>query len=112
MIRKEAIQDLLMRMGITPNYDGFTYIVEGVLYIDAHGTYHIGDLYEEVARKCNTRYGCVERSIRYALYRMRQRTPDRDLVQTYFGLGHASNSRSLSRFHLMLARDQEGGEAG
>lgn len=112
MIKKENIQDTLMLMGVTPNYKGFSYIVEGVLYIDAHqGTYNIGDLYDTVAQECRTSYACVERSIRYALQCARQQTPASERVERYIGLEHASNSRSLSRLHLMLAREDGKGES-
>lgn len=111
MLKKEVIQSALMQMGITPNYKGFTYIVDGVLYIDSiSGSYIANDLYKAVAQKCNTHDRCVERSIRYALKCIRKHAANTELIQKYIGLEHASNCKSLSRFHLILSWENKGGE--
>lgn len=112
MLKKEVIQGALMQMGITPNYKGFTYIVEGVLYIDScSGHYRVSDLYKAIAQKCNTHDTRVERSIRYALHYVRKHTANSELIQKYIGLEHASNGKSLSRFHLILSFEQGGCDA-
>ena len=112
MLKKEVIQDALMQMGITPNYKGFVYIVEGVLYIDFNsGNYIVSDLYKTVAQKCNTHDRRVERSIRYALYCIRKQAANSEAIQKYIGVEHASNGKSLSRFHLILSWEQGGCDA-
>ena len=68
--KEEAIQEVLLSIGIPPNLLGYTYIVYGVELILSDPEYMRGittRLYVDIAKKFNTKSTSVERSIRHAI---------------------------------------------
>lgn len=110
MIKKEAIQDALLEMGLMPHVKGFNYLVDAVMYIDENSQYYIGDIYQALADKYQTSVSRAERSIRYALMCIRNNISKHEVIERYLGMDRLSNSKSLVKFHLMLRREHEGGE--
>lgn len=67
---EEAIQDVLLSIGIPPNLLGYAYIIYGTELILSEPNYMRGittHLYVDIAKKFNTKVSRVERDIRHAI---------------------------------------------
>lgn len=65
-----AIESLLLHLGITPGYSGFSYCAYAIYLAQEDPTrlrYVTKEIYPEVARHYHTSWTCVERSIRTVL---------------------------------------------
>lgn len=89
-IRTQA-GNALIRLGITPNLNGFTYIVDCVDIFSENPAIKAKDMYEIIAIRYNTDANRVERSIRHAFTRAREEEKIK-----YFGDIKCSNTGYIS----------------
>lgn len=107
MLGHVIIENALMKMGIQAGIQGFDYIVDILLLLDANPREKWMNLYEKTANKYGTTCIRVERGIRYAFECARKADACKKEVDHYIGFNYSSNSKSLSKMYLMLKREAE-----
>lgn len=112
-MKREKIEDALLRMGIPANIKGFAYITQAVLLIDSEDGENLsfGMIYSEIGRKFQGTRSQTERAIRHAFGIARDVRGDYDVVNHYIGFSNVSNSASLAQLYLMLKREEENEES-
>lgn len=106
-MKRETVEDVLLRIGIPAGLDGFKYIVDSMEIFEELGN-NVGmtkALYPGVAKRNNTKPTRVERSIRHALQTARKKG-DPGAVERYIGVINTNNSSSLMQLYMILKREQ------
>ena len=108
-MKKERIEDALLKINIPLRIKGFEYIIEAIMLLDTEEWKHSKwiALYREIGEKFGTTESRVERSIRNAFGKARDVQDNSEIVKHYIGLNYTSNSASLSQLYLMLKREEE-----
>lgn len=108
-MNKQKIEDVLLKLGITPNINGFGYITDAILIMSEDDDLKMMELYYEIAKRNHCKTHQVERSIRHALQKSRSFSKsDPEIVEYYLGFADTKNSASLKRLLLILQREQGG----
>lgn len=112
-MKKEKIEDVLLKMGIPPHIKGFGYITQAILMLDEDEwrNHKITLLYHAIGQTKKTTGSRVERAIRHAFEIARDVRSDYEAVDHYIGFINTTNGASLSRLHLMLKREEENEES-
>lgn len=103
------IQELLLKIGITPNLRGFNYIVDAVLLIASDKSkywYVTKELYPKIAEMYNSTPTRIERCIRHAI----TKSIDHDYgeMEKILGVSPYQIKMTNSEFlHLMLRKAKE-----
>lgn len=106
-MKDEYIEEMLFKIGITPNLKGFNYIKEAVKLIDKNpNQYCTGitkKLYPDVAKLNNVTSSAVERGIRHAI--TRAINLDYGEIEKYLKISPYKNKITNSEFlySLLLA---------
>lgn len=106
-MKRETVEDVLLRIGIPAGLDGFKYIVDSMDIFEELGE-NIGItkvLYPEIAKRNNTKPSRTERSIRHALQVARKKG-DPGTVERYIGVINTNNSSSLMQLYMILKREK------
>ncbi len=87
-MNQKHIEDILSRIGISCGMNGYRYIVDALLLLDQEGVDDVKYtyLYHLIARKNQSTADRVERDMRYAFSRAREKNTCRDLVEHYIGM--------------------------
>lgn len=108
MIKRDAVEDVLLKIGISAGLKGFDYIVDAVEILDRDKNIKITCLYVDIAKKRETTGSRVERAIRHALQVARDcKTGPYEAVEHYIGFENPVNSASLYRLLLMIKREEK-----
>lgn len=111
-MRRKVIEGLILRLGITANYRGYEYLIEGIelAVTDAEKLLYITkEIYPELARRHHSTPGRVERNIRTVIEAVWKRGPE--LFQEVIGCpfsGKPSVSQLIGRIvgHLSAENDR------
>ena len=110
-MKKEKIEDALLKMGIPANIKGFAYITQAILLLDKEEWRYpkFTEIYKEIAKISKISSTNVERAIRIALeHASRAKSNDGyQVAHRYIGMINTTNSASLSQLYLMLKREEE-----
>ena len=71
---RKKIQDVLLKLGVTPNLKGFNYICDAVEMINKEGRIKVTYIYGKIARDNNENMMRVERAIRHAISHVNEET--------------------------------------
>ena len=71
---RKKIQDVLLKLGVTPNLKGFDYICDAVEMINKEGRLKVTYIYDKIARDNNEKTMRVERAIRHAISHVNEET--------------------------------------
>ena len=74
MSMRKKIQDVLLKLGVTPNLKGFSYICDAVEMISKEGRLKVTYIYDKIARDNNEKTMRVERAIRHAISHVNEET--------------------------------------
>lgn len=99
---ERKIENILLKLGITPNLKGFGYICSAVNYILADKTVKLQKVYEFIAEDVGTTRTGVERAIRHAISKM---DGDCEAWKNYIGVKRATNSVVLHTLIMKLKED-------
>lgn len=102
---KRRIEEVLVMCGVPVSVKGFRYIPEACAVLAEEPNIKIIALYSVVAKKFDTTQNAVERSIRNALLRTREKG-NPEMVQKYFGNENA-NARALKLLLWHISREME-----
>ncbi len=102
---KRLIEDTLIKCGMPVGLCGFQYIVEAVHILKEEPNIKICYMYEVVAKIMYTTASRVERGIRHAFLRTREKG-NAEMVKKYFGTDK-TNSSSLKSLLLHIKREME-----
>lgn len=108
-MKREKIEDVLLKIGIPVRNKGFIYIVDAMEIFDEKGIL-IGmnkGLYQIIAEKRGATSSKVERCIRHAFNVARVSNGDYEKVNHYIGFIHCTNTSSLRQLYMMLKREEE-----
>lgn len=64
---RKRCEEILLKLGITPDLSGFNYIADAVEMINKNQEIKITLMYREIARKYDKRDANIERAIRHAI---------------------------------------------
>lgn len=105
MIKREVMEDVLLKIGIPANLDGFNYVADAIEIMEKEST-KITTMYDEIGKKYETKGRNVERSIRHAFQVAREcKNGLHDDVEHYIGFSNMTNASSLARLLLMVKRE-------
>lgn len=107
-MNQKHIEDILSRIGISCGMNGYRYIVDALLLLDQEGVDDVKYtyLYHLIARKNQSTADRVERDMRYAFSRAREKNTCRDLVEHYIGMVNRSNSASLQLLYIRIKAEE------
>lgn len=106
MIKREVVEDVLLKIGIPANFDGFNYIADAIEIMEKDKNTKITTMYDEIGKKYETKGNNVERSIRHAFQVAREcKNGLYDDVEHYIGFSNMTNASSLARLLLMVKRE-------
>lgn len=107
-MKKERIEDALIKIGIYPNITGFQLIVMAIQKLEIQKCNPIKwvELYRDIAKECGSSYSRTERNLRHALASSRTSGVDHNVIDYYIGPNGTSLSSSLSIFNLRLKREE------
>lgn len=106
MIGRNVVEDILLKIGIPANLNGFDYIADAVEILEKDRNTKITYLYYEVGRRHETKGSRVERSIRHAFQVARDcKGGLYEDVEHYIGFTNSTNASSLARLLLMAKRE-------
>lgn len=71
---RKKIQDVLLKLGVTPNLKGFAFICDAVEMINKEGRIKVTYIYDKIARDNNEKTMRVERAIRHAISHVNEET--------------------------------------
>lgn len=104
---KNRATEALLKIGLPMSTLGFNYIVHAMeLYDNGMNNCKTMDLYDQIAKDCNTSYQNVERPIRYALKIITEKCVNDEVVK-YFDLKNTKNSAQLACFYYRLCKERE-----
>ena len=108
-MKKERIEDALLKMGVSANLKGFDYITQALLLMDTEEWKYpkVIALYAKIGSMNKTTAGGVERCIRHAIETARSYRGHQDVVDHYMGFHTKGNLKVLSQMYLMLKREEE-----
>lgn len=105
MIKREVVEDVLLKIGIPANLDGFNYVADAIEIMEKKNT-KMTIIYYEIGKKYETKGSNVERSIRHAFQVAREcKNGLYDDVEHYIGFSNMTNASSLARLLLMVKRE-------
>lgn len=112
-MKKEKIEDTLLKIGIPASVQGFRYITQAVLMMDTeeYRNPKFTHLYCEIANINKVTASRVERAIRHAFEIARDVRGDYEMADRYIGFANTSNSASLAQLYLILKREDENEES-
>lgn len=101
-MNRKQVEDVLLKMGMPAAVNGFSYIVEAIMCMDS-GEWDgsIVGLYKSIAEKFYATKTSVERAIRHAFERTRNKG-DFELVSKYIGFANETNGDSLNMLYMRL----------
>lgn len=102
---KRRIEEVLVMCGVPVSVKGFRYIPEACAVLAENPNIKITVMYGEVAKRFNTTAQRVERAIRHALLRTREKG-NPEMVQKYFG-NENTNSSTLKLLVWHINREME-----
>lgn len=99
---------ILLDVGLPRNLKGFDYIVDAISIIDRDGLSDMKwvALYYEIGKKYDRSDKQVERSIRYALWCIRDKPADYDIAEKYFGFVNCTNAATLSYLYTKCKEEE------
>lgn len=107
-MRRESIEDALLKIGVPVEIRGFTSIVDAIEMFDKKGqdVSITKEMYPAIAEKRGTKPSMVRRDIRRALDITRKFSKYWESVRRYIGLSNQKNSSSLKHLYVMLKREE------
>lgn len=102
---KNRIGNILIELGITPDLNGFNYIITALELIKTSGNLKIIDLYGLVAKQHNTTVTRTERCIRSAFRKMDRQS---DAYKKYVGINNPKNGSVLHTLAFRLKEIENG----
>ena len=105
-IEKKAINALIL-MGAPMKSTGTKYIVEAMSIFDESAEWtsvSTISLYEEIAKKYNTKASCVERSIRYLFLKLSSEK-NNEYMDKYIGKNSRGNTNRLAVLYIRLKQE-------
>lgn len=105
MINRDVVEDILIKIGIPANLNGFDYIADAIEILDKEKNTKTTHLYHEVGKMHDTKWSCVERSIRHAFQVARSKGKLHEDVERYIGYENKTNAASLAKLLLMAKRE-------
>lgn len=105
---KQTIETILLKIGMPANISGFHYIIDALLYIDAHQNQRIKytEMYRAIGEQNNTTASRVERSMRHAFEIARGTHADYEMAEHYIGFMNCSNSASLQMLYKRITEEE------
>lgn len=103
MSMKKKAANALMAMGLFPNLNGFSYIVDAVCMVadDISKPIKVREIYESVGKKHNVKVDNVERNIRFCVSKILHER--NDFCMKYIGdYKYLTNSQFISIFAINL----------
>lgn len=106
-MKKENVENVLIKMGMPVKLKGFQYIVDAVLLLDTPEWenpkwtalyYKIGLMHEDTASR-------VERAIRNAFTTTRNRVADYEMIEHYIGFTNCENSNSIAYLYKNIKKE-------
>lgn len=105
---ERKIEDVLIEIGIPANISGFDFIKEAVLIIDKDGMdIRWTGVYAQIGNKYGKSATSVERAIRHAFIRARNKSQYHDIVNHYIGFASTNNTSSISLLYRTIKREME-----
>lgn len=105
---ERKIEDVLIAIGIPANISGFDFIKEAVLIIDKDGMdIRWTGVYAQIGNKYGKSATSVERAIRHAFIRARNKSQYYDIVNHYIGFASTNNTSSISLLYRTIKREME-----
>lgn len=105
MIKREVVEDVLLKIGIPANLDGFNYVADAIEIMEKEDI-KMTTMYDEIGKKYETKGSNVERSIRHAFRVAREcKNGLYNDVEHYIGFSTMTNASSLARLLLMMKRE-------
>ncbi|MDD6039208.1 MAG: sporulation initiation factor Spo0A C-terminal domain-containing protein [bacterium] len=113
-ISRQAIENVLIQMGVPANISGFQFICEALEILDEDGCENVKYtyLYAKIAKNHHSNPSRVERAMRHAFEIARDcRSGDYELIDHYIGFVNCSNSASLKQLYLRIMQKQQASAA-
>lgn len=105
---ERKIEDALIAMGIPASISGFDFIKEAVLIIDKDGMdIRWTGVYAQIGNKYGKSATSVEKAIRHAFIRARNKSQYHDIVNHYIGFASTNNTSSISLLYRTIKREME-----
>lgn len=99
---KKKVEDVLIKLGITPNLLGFDYICRFVDYVSQNKSTKTGVIYSHIAKECDSTYWRVERAIRHAISKMDKECKT---YKKYIDTENTTNAAVLFTLAMRLKED-------
>lgn len=96
---KNKIGNILIKLGITPDLNGFNYIIAALELLKTNENMPITTLYGLVAKQYNTHAIRVERCMRHAFRKMDRKS---DAYKKYIGINNPTNGSVLHTLEFRL----------
>lgn len=112
-MKREAIEHVLIGMGMPVKLKGFQYITDAVMLLDTPEWKNPKwtALYYKIGVMNHDTESRVERAIRNAFLTTRNRVADYEMIEHYIGFTNCENSNSLTFLYKNIKRDYpEGAE--
>lgn len=106
-MKREYVEDVLLRIGVPTGIKGFAYIADAMEIFDERGT-NISvtkELYPEIARRRESTPNRVERAIRHSLEIARSVKGDCEFADYYIGFTHCANFNSLTMLYQRIKQE-------
>ena len=106
-MKKETVENVLIKMGMPVKLKGFKYITDAVMLLDTPEWenpkwtalyYKIGLMNQDTASR-------VERAIRNAFMTTRNRVADYEAIEHYIGFTNCENSNSIAYLYKNIKKD-------
>lgn len=105
MIEKDRIKSLILKLGITPDLNGYYYIIDAIFLMANEPiptNIKITNIYKDVSKLYhNSSSSKVERGIRHAISTISNTYEGRDLIRTFLSCNFVGKNLRNSQF-LML----------
>lgn len=106
---RKKCEEILLKLGITPDLKGFVYIADAVEIINSEDV-KVTTMYEMVAKRRNTQWTRIERAIRHAISKVTPTSKEfieciGDVDISKKSNGHITNSSFLYMLAYRLKED-------